>query len=75
MKLKRFLTIVVVIFLIGGCQSVDQAAVNALNKALEVIVPHHVEYLHADSKLTELEKEAMVKSAGEVLDLSRKLKK
>lgn len=61
--------------LLSSCQSAGASYIDSMNASLEVIIPHHIEYLKADTKLSEVERETMVKSSTECLELSREAKK
>lgn len=65
---------VLIAVMVGGCQGADINYVNTMEKSLQVIIPHHIDYLKADAKLSELEREAMVKASQDVLDLAVKAK-
>lgn len=72
--MKKIIIFLSVILIFSGCQTASKSYIVDMNKALELIIPIHKNYISADAKLTDPEKAVMMKASDEVLALSRKAK-
>ena len=68
--MNKLITLLIVALVIGGCMQPNREYVEASRDAFAVIVPAYVEYLKADSKLPEFDRNARAKSAQEALKMA-----